>query len=252
MPPRITVITVCLNELEAFKRTLKSIDDQECRDFEWIIIDGASTDGTREELSQQNAEWIRFISEEDDGIYDAMNKGLKRARGEWIWFMNAGDQFLDSSSIRRVVDASGSFDIVFGEVAVENSQREIIGTRSEVTPHNLPAELRKEQFQRGMVVSHQAFVVRRCIVPMFRNDKYALSADLDWMLTILETKRPSINVGKIARIARLGQTMQNWKRSQFERFLILSRHFGYIMTIVNHMHIAFRRLRHASNTRSWK
>jgi len=252
MSPAVSVVTVCRNALKDLQKTADSVFLQSAEDFEWIIIDGASTDGTTEFLGSLDQPWIHSISEPDDGIYDAMNKGLAKASGEWIWFMNAGDQFHDQSSVQKVAEAGPGYDICFGESLVIDSEGNELGPRSSVTPHSLPDCLERSQFTHGMVVSHQAFVAKRRLVPQFAHQQYRFSADLDWMLRILSEPRRTVNLGMLARIDREGATLQNWKQSQYERFLILARHFGTGKTLINHCTILLRRLRHGKRTRLWK
>jgi glycosyltransferase involved in cell wall biosynthesis len=252
MNPAVSVITVCRNDRERLLRTRASLESQTPAAHEWIIVDGASTDGTAEILRELDPEECRWISEPDTGIYDAMNKGLAMATGHRVWFMNAGDVFHDEQSLAAVAAADPATEICYGEAVVEDAAGKELGKRSEVTPHALPDPLTKGGFRMGMVVSHQAFIPRREIAPMYLSDKYKFSADLDWMLQILSEERSSTRLGTLARVIREGATMENWRRSQWERFLILARHFGYPVTAWNHLRIAVRRLRHGSSKGLWR
>lgn len=252
MNPSVSIITVCRNAHAGLRMTADSIDRQSCRDFEWIIVDGASTDETPHYLRQLTALWIRWISEEDEGIYDAMNKGLRMARGEYVWFVNAGDTLYDEHALARVARDIPEVDIIFGEVTIIGSDGRDLGIRSEGTPHRLPRNLEKDQFQMGMVVSHQAFVARRTIVPTFNSARYRFSADLDWMLRILDQERISQNSGLLATVQREGATSENWVSSQYERFHILKRHFGLGVSLFNHIIILVRRVRHGLREGLWK
>lgn len=252
MMPKLSIITVCRNAREALKATAKSVFEQSCGDFEWIVIDGDSSDGTVEDLRGMEDARVRFLSEGDTGIYDAMNKGLKLSRGEWVWFLNAGDILYDASAVEQLKGAPSGKDIYFGEVTVIGEDGEVLGTRSEVSPHRLPDELKKAEFSMGMLVSHQAFIVRRMIAPRFDSERYCLSADLDWMLRILSQSRSSVRLGRLACVLRDGATLQNWRISQWERFLILSRHFGVWRNLINHFKIVVRRLLHGFHYRLWK
>jgi putative colanic acid biosynthesis glycosyltransferase len=101
-PPWLSVVTVVRNDLPGLERTHASLAEQVLRDFEWILIDGASTDATRARASELLAEGIaRGVSEPDTGIYDAMNKGLRLARGSHVLFLNAGDRLLGPDSLAR-------------------------------------------------------------------------------------------------------------------------------------------------------
>lgn len=252
MNPCVSVITVCRNALQGLNKTADSVLSQSAENFEWIIVDGASEDGTRNFLEALEKPWINWISEADTGIYDAMNKGLAMARGNWVWFMNAGDRFYDKHTLGLLNNVDDSVEICFGESLVFDSVGKELGPRSSVTPHTLPSNLEKLQFRHGMVVSHQAFAVRRSLAPRYTDKRYKYSADLDWLLTILSKPRKSLNLGTLARIDREGATLQNWRQSQWERFLILAGHFGRLATIKNHFTILGRRLVHGKRTNLWK
>jgi putative colanic acid biosynthesis glycosyltransferase len=96
---RYSIITVCRNNLNGLQRTCESIEAQSFSDFEWIVIDGASTDGTVEFMTNKVQDNISFFSEPDEGLYDAMNKGIDKASGDYLIFMNSGDQFMSGNSL---------------------------------------------------------------------------------------------------------------------------------------------------------
>jgi glycosyltransferase involved in cell wall biosynthesis len=248
MKPTISIVTVCLNARQALVKTKASVFSQCFKDFEWIVIDGASVDGTVEDLKVIEDARLSYSSEPDAGIYDAMNKGLTMARGEWVWFLNAGDCFHDETALEQVVAVDASVDICFGEAMMVTEQGRVLGLRSEVLPHQCPAELSKADFKRGMLVSHQAFVLRRAIALKY-DLKYSLSSDLDWMLRILEKAPSSHRLGVLATVVREGATSRNWKRSQLERFQILAKHFGLLSTVWQHFRIVARRIVHKARIR---
>jgi glycosyltransferase involved in cell wall biosynthesis len=243
MIPRVSIITVCFNVRSALAETRASVFAQSCPDFEWIVIDGASSDGTVEDLKAIDDPRMRYLSEADGGIYDAMNKGLALATGEFLWFLNAGDVFYDESVLAQVCGADSNVDVIFGEAMVRSEDGQVLGLRSEVLPHKCPTRLFKADFKRGMLVSHQAFIARRRCAPQY-DLKYQLSADLDWMLRILDSALISERLSVLVTIIREGATTRNWFSSQWERFKILSRHFGWCATIACHVTILFRRVVH--------
>ena len=98
--PRVTIITVCKNAADSIEKTIKSIVTQSYPNLEYIIIDGASTDGTQNIIKNYEKQLTHYQSEPDNGIYDAMNKGIPIATGDWINFMNAGDYFYNENTIR--------------------------------------------------------------------------------------------------------------------------------------------------------
>lgn len=98
----VTVITVCYNHVKGLERTMKSVLEQTYADIEYIVIDGGSTDGSKEIIEAHQKLLAYWCSETDGGIYDAMNKGLAKARGEYCLFLNAGDYFCNSSVLQEV------------------------------------------------------------------------------------------------------------------------------------------------------
>ena len=104
--PLISVITVCYNSAEMLQRTIKSLRLQTYSEIEYIVIDGASKDNTLKVILQSGVEPTHLISERDRGIYDAMNKGLALAKGEYLMFLNAGDSLYSSDTLQRIADVA--------------------------------------------------------------------------------------------------------------------------------------------------
>ena len=100
--PKISVVTVCYNAVETIEKTILSVINKTYQNIEYIIIDGASTDGTVDIINRYRDKIAYFVSEPDKGIYDAMNKGINAATGDWISFMNAGDTFYCNKTIHRL------------------------------------------------------------------------------------------------------------------------------------------------------
>lgn len=123
--PLISVITVCRNNLPALQQTAASVKEQTFTDYEYIIVDGASTDQTVEWLQTQKG--VIWISEPDQGIYDAMNKGVRMAKGRWVIFMNAGDTFYSQDVLAQVEPYlhSGNY-MVYGDIVKERNGKLII------------------------------------------------------------------------------------------------------------------------------
>lgn len=101
--PVVSIITVCRNEAGHIRKTAESVAEQTYRDFEWLVQDGGSTDGTREILEEYRPHMARFASEIDGGVYDAMNRAARLARGDWLLFLNGGDALADPGTLAEVV-----------------------------------------------------------------------------------------------------------------------------------------------------
>lgn len=119
---KLSIITVVYNEAETISRTLNSIYEQTYKDFEHIIIDGASTDGTVDVINQNIQKNTIFISEKDTGIYNAMNKGIKLAKGEYLLFLNGGDSLHNSNSLADAIAQLENIDILVGSFCFVNSK----------------------------------------------------------------------------------------------------------------------------------
>jgi glycosyltransferase involved in cell wall biosynthesis len=158
----VSVITIVLNDPADFKKTGSSVLAQNYPDIEWIVVDGGSADGTAEEIRKHESKISHWISEPDRGIYDAMNKGLAKATGDWVNFMNAGDTFNSLDTVSKVMayDLEGS-DVVYGDSIAAYPHSQIL----------LEAG-KPEEMIRGMIFCHQSVFVRRELI---RNNGFDLS-----------------------------------------------------------------------------
>ena len=121
---RLSIITVNYNNCAGLQRTMDSVIAQSFEDYEWIIIDGGSSDGSRD-LIEQNAKRLSYwVSEPDHGVYHAMNKGIAKAQGDYMSFLNSGDVYADEHVLKRVFDYSPSQDLVFGDWCLKYSDRQ--------------------------------------------------------------------------------------------------------------------------------
>ena len=112
----VTIITVCRNHAQELERTIRSVESQTWQEKEYLVIDGASTDDTLDVIKAHEVSITRWVSEPDQGIYDAMNKGVKMAQGEWVIFMNAGDTFASDNTLQRVFGSPLDADVIYGDV----------------------------------------------------------------------------------------------------------------------------------------
>jgi glycosyltransferase involved in cell wall biosynthesis len=186
MSAQISIITITFQAEEYIAKTLESIESQGLRDdFEYIIVDGNSRDQTMSIIQHASIKPDFLISENDQGIYDAMNKGLSKASGEYVLFMNAGDQFADPNTLKTILNhLSESPDVLYSDANFVDLQGNFMGKRSEVTPHELPRNLTWRDFKFGMLICHQAFICKRSIAPYF-SKKYQLSSVIDWEIQTL-------------------------------------------------------------------
>ncbi|GAB3972342.1 glycosyltransferase family 2 protein [Spirosoma terrae] len=246
--PTISIITITYNAERFLERTINSIVSQQATDYEYIVIDGGSNDGTLGIVRQYENSITQWISEPDKGLYDAMNKGLHRATGEYVWFMNAGDELHDDQTLSNLLGVitwqrqeQGSADIYYSDALFVRDDGTPVGLRSQVTPHTLPHRLTWQDMNMGMKVCHQAFIARRSIAPDYPIDN--LSADLDWEIRCLK-KAKTIEFLPFVLCKYLigGLSVQQHRQSLIDRFNVLVTHFGLLPTILNHGRIVWRAL----------
>lgn len=126
MPPKISVITISYNNIKGLERTMKSVTSQTFSDFEYIVIDGGSADGSKELLEKYSDKITYWVSEPDKGIYHAMNKGIDAAKGEYLIFINSGDHFFNDSSLALSVKHLSGEDIIYGNLEVVSEDQTYI------------------------------------------------------------------------------------------------------------------------------
>ncbi len=112
---KLSIITVNYNNLEGLRKTIESVCTQTFHDYEWIVIDGGSTDGSKQLLEQYDKHITYWVSESDSGIYNAMNKGIAIAKGEYCQFLNSGDYYISSDTLAKVFEISELADVNYGD-----------------------------------------------------------------------------------------------------------------------------------------
>lgn len=233
-----SIITVTFNAELVLEKTIRSIIEQTAFDqVEFIIIDGNSTDGTINIIRRFEPFINTCISEPDLGLYDAMNKGLSLATGEYVWFMNAGDEIYSKDVLLNVIkNCPPNADIYFGETEEMTEGGKTIGMRRLRTPE----KLNWKSFRKGMLVCHQSIIIRRCIASKY-DLKYDIAADIEWVITALRKSKTIVNTHQIlSRFAKGGTSGKHIKKALNERFSIMKKHYGMITTVFNHIPIGIK------------
>lgn len=240
--PMFSIITVTYNAASTLPPTLRSVAEQTCGLYEHIIVDGASSDGTIELALKFENPRIRFSSAPDRGIYDAMNKGLADATGDYVIFLNAGDTFHTPETLQQIADEVMANDypgVVYGQTDLVDADRRRIGPRHLTAPDNLTLQ----SFSNGMMVCHQAFVALRRITGPF-NLNYRFSADYEWCIHVLQHSKRNVLIPEvIIDYLSEGMTTRNRRRSLMERFRIMCYYYGTVPTIMRHFRFALRFLK---------
>lgn len=241
--PLISVITVTFNAEQTLPITLKSAKEQTFTDFEHLIVDGASTDDTIIIARRMGRHDVKIVSEPDNGLYDAMNKGLRIARGRYVIFLNSGDAFHAPDTLQHYAAAikAKTPDIIYGDTDIVSIDGKRIGARHLSAPDILTLE----SFSNGMLICHQAFMVRKEIAPYYDTD-YRFSADYDWTIRCIKASRPGnrINLHRVVTdYLSDGLTDHNKKKSLIERFKIMAHHYGAFRALRKHLCFIPRALR---------
>ena len=181
---KFSVITVTLNSSVVLLGTLSSVADQSLQTIEHIVIDGASKDNTDELIKLHGSNFVKYISESDLGIYDAMNKGLKLATGEVVCFLNAGDYYVDSGILELVdrIMTSEGLDIIYGDVAYFRDDN-----KHKIIRHYRSRFFHPRLLDRGFMPAHPAFFMRRDAyqrIEPFRIN-YKIAGDFDLLIRFL-------------------------------------------------------------------
>ncbi|MBR1462187.1 MAG: glycosyltransferase [Prevotella sp.] len=250
---KITVITVTYNAEHVFPRTAESVFQQTYPHVEHLIIDGASGDKTLslayayKMRSDQaaNGHEVLLTSEPDEGIYDAMNKGMKQATGDYLVFLNAGDCFHDDRVLQLVADKAAADKmpaVIYGDTDVVDDEGHFLFHRR-LSP---PEKLSWRSFREGMLVCHQAFYVSSRLAKTVSYDlQYRYSADVDWCIRVMKEAEqrslPLVNAHAVlADYLREGQTTIHHRASLKERFRVMRRHYGLFSTVMMHIWFVFR------------
>lgn len=236
MVPKLSVITIVYNNVRDIERTMRSVLDQSYQNIEYIVVDGASNDGTKEVILKYKDRLGQFISEKDKGIYDAMNKGLLMATGDYVLFMNSGDEIYSTDTVEKVFTSSPGADIYYGETEMFNDEWKSLGQRR----HSAPESFNWKGFKYGMSISHQAIYVKRDLAGLY-DLNYKYSADIDWIIRIAKKSEKIVRVnGYVAKYLVGGISKQKHLESLKERFRIFSKYYGLVPNLVNHFWIGVK------------
>ena len=253
---RITYVTITYNAAAVLQPTLDSVLQQDYPHIVHLIIDGASTDDTLKLVDDyiacsnaaENGHSVQVTSEPDKGIYDAMNKGLRSADGDYVCFLNAGD-FLPSSDTaskiaQQVAAAGGLPAVLYGDTDIVDGEGRFLHHRRLAPPENLTWR----SFRQGMLVCHQAFYARTDFaIATPYNEQYRYSADVDWCIRVMKAAEkenvPLLNLKMVvANYRQEGQTTLHHRESLLERYRVMEHHYGRLQTLLLHSWFAVRAL----------
>ena len=242
----ITYVTVTYNAAASIQRTLDSVLEQDYPHIRHLIVDGASTDDTlqivedyvNQSNAAENGHVVLVTSEPDNGIYDAMNKGLRSATGDYVCFLNAGDFLPAADTTTRIVETVGSQSpaVLYGDTDIVDNEGRFLRHRRLAPPEHLTWR----SFRLGMLVCHQAFYARTdYAIATPYNQRYRYSADVDWCIRIMKQAEregaPLLNLhAVVANYTEEGQTTQHHWESLWEHYRVMQCHYGVLQTFFLH------------------
>ena len=252
---RFSIITCTYHAAQVVGRTLDSVSAQTYHHVEHLIIDGASKDGTmqlvrnyqQESASEESSHEVVVVSEPDSGLYDAMNKGIRLATGEYILFLNAGDVFPSDDTLELIAGSVGDGEelpgVLYGDTDIVDDEGRFLRHRRLAPPQE---GLSWRTFRNGMLVCHQAFYARTDLAKRNHfNLSYRFSADVDWCIRVMkEAEREGLSLKYVGFVVVNyldgGLTTKNHRASLKERFQIMRHHYGLFLTIWKHFTFLFR------------
>ncbi len=215
---KISIVTIVLNDKNNIERTIQSVLVQDI-EFEYVIIDGGSTDDTLDVIEKYKDKINILVSEPDTGIYNAMNKAIDLVNGEWVCFMNSGDMFFDSNVLKKILpNLDDNVDIVYGDQEVRYISKSKI----------LKADKNIKDIWKGMVFSHQSCFVKKDILKQYRfNESNRITADYELFNILYKANKrfkyipmivASVSTGGVSDIKRIDSIVSRWN--------IIDKNFG--------------------------
>lgn len=176
---KLSIITINFNNHDGLQKTINSVIAQTWKDFEWIIIDGGSTDGSKNLIEQYDKYITYWISESDKGIYNAMNKGIKIARGDYLQFLNSGDYFYNEKVIEKFCNRNNIEDVIYGNAILVN-------TNGQELAQWIAPDILKLSYFWSHTLNHQAlFFNKRCFNCYLYNENNKIASDVELFITLL-------------------------------------------------------------------
>jgi len=188
---KISIITINLNNKQGLARTIESVVNQSCNDYEYIIIDGGSTDGSIDIIDRFKKRITHWVSESDNGIYNAMNKGITLANGEYCLFLNSGDFFYNDFVLQNIIGKLNNYDIIYGNIIILPNNINL-GNSDELKKYSKPYPGRKKSlkiyYRFGPVIPHQAEFIKRSVFNRigYYDEQYKIASDVEFNIRAID------------------------------------------------------------------
>lgn len=221
--PKLSIITVNLNNLDGLKKTVSSVLNQTYKDFEFIIIDGGSTDGSKEYINQISEHLTLWVSEPDKGIYNAMNKGIRMAKGDYTSFLNSGDIFFDNQTLEHFIsETDENIDIYYGDVIWD------LVRKKKLIP--APKKLSYSHFLTDNICHQSAFIKRSLFDEIFYyNEDFKTISDWEFFIyAVCKSEVSTKHLGKVVSIydtSGVSSFTENQKLIMEDRQKVINKHF---------------------------
>jgi glycosyltransferase involved in cell wall biosynthesis len=234
--PVVSVITVVYNSEKLLERTIENILSQTYLNIELVIVDGGSKDGTLDIIRKYNDQISYWVSEKDKGLYDAMDKGLQLASGDYVWYINSGDLIFDANTTEKIfAKYPTDADIYYGDTLYVDGNYEPIGLRNDITNKKLPTQLSVDSFKYGMVICHQAFIMKRILAARY-DLQYKFVSDYDWVIACTKKSTSFVHTHQtLAKFLTEGFSTKHRKASVKEKYKVLIKHWGFVTGNINYL-----------------
>ncbi len=237
--PLISIITVVYNSEVYIERTILSVLNQTYPNIEHVILDGASKDNTVAIIKKYEERIAYWKSEKDSGIYDAMNKAQRFATGDYIMFLNSGDEFQSNEVLTKAISSGQNADVYYGDTLITDEKGNPLYNRR-LRP---PQKLKWKDFRYGMLVCHQSIIIKRELSQEY-NTYYKIAADIDWAIRSVRLAKTIVNTHiTISKFMEGGMSSVHHRKGLMERYEILNKHFGYLPNAMVHFYMIFRLLK---------
>lgn len=239
---KLSIITINYNNSEGLTKTMESVLAQTFADYEYLVIDGGSTDSSKDIIEKNKHKLAYWISEKDAGVYNAMNKGILKARGEYLLFLNSGDWFISPTILQQVFSESLTEDVVYGDLDTPLGK------------WTYPAELTFAHFFRGGI-GHPAAFIRRDLFDRFGlySEEYKISSDWEFfMICLVKHGRSYKKIDRVIshfNLDGISSTQENKRLKEKEKELILEKHFPLMLADYRNYFAAQRELEFYRNSK---
>ena len=244
--PKLSIITINYNNLEGLKRTVESVVSQTWQEFEYIVIDGGSTDGSAEYLESQATNFDYWVSEPDAGIYNAMNKGIQKATGEYLLFLNSGDHLLKNEALHKAIVGVCYYDLVFFDIQIVS--------QGETSILENPATFSFEYLHNNLPC-HQSLFVKKTAFDVVGLYDEGLKIVSDWKWFIQAILKHNLSYKKRSGVFSvfykdgISSIEENKDLIQKERTAILQKDFPILMNDLKQYYYLERVLRNLRKSR---